>query len=287
MLTQEMVSILSCPSCHAANLRANIKKQKGELIYDAELFCSACESNYEVLNGIPNLIPANLLKNGNGQWQLWQNHLKGFEMRRQERHKEKKPLPHPSGKKLHQAFFEFAAIEEGRVLDVGCGPGKLRTYLNEERVVYYGLDPLPMSEVSGFRYVCALAEHIPFTDSYFSHIMVNAALDHFCDLDKFFQEAQRVLEPGGKVYVLQSIHEVKGPITAVKMAAHLIKDALDDRATKKNNPDTPKHMNEFSKNVLLEMLSKYFELSSLKEYSTKWYSPRKLFIAMQSTKNQG
>jgi Methylase involved in ubiquinone/menaquinone biosynthesis len=278
MLTIEMISALCCPSCHKGDLEAEIEKQNDEIIEEGKLLCYSCNSSYPVRTGVPYLIP----DDGEEKRKLWRKHLEGLQARRQAR--ENKRLLHPSGEKLHKAYFEFSGIDEGSVLDVGCGPGKLHVYLDEERTTYYGLDPLPSQEVRGFRYVCGLAEYLPFKDSLFSHIMINSALDHFFDLDKFFQQAIRVLKSDGKIYILQSVHEMNNPIAAIKMLAHLVKDAIDDYVTKWDYRDTPKHMMEFNKRSLIDLVSNYGEIISIMEYNVKWYAPTKLFISMRPLK---
>lgn len=278
MLTTEMVPLLSCPECQA-RLRADIENQNGDKIEAGQLICDKCGNRYDIHSGIPNLVPPTV--DSSEQWELWKQHLEGLDARRQERKNVSGRLPHPSGRATHVAFFEFAGIEHGTVLDVGCGPGKLRNYLDETRVTYFGLDPLPMEESKDFRFVHALGEYIPFVDSTFTHMLVIAALDHFNDLDRFFGEARRVLKQDGSLLILQSTHDVTGPVSLVKLLVHLMKDKLDSRATTRRNAKVPKHMNEFSKSKMLDMASKYFVLDKIADFSKSWYSPRKLFVSFR------
>ena len=165
------------------------------------------------------------------------------------------------------------------MLDVGCGPGKLRAHFGNP-VVYYGLDPIVLPEVDGFPFTQALSESMPFKSRSFSHVVAIAALDHFKDLDAFFREAIRVLKPNGRLHLVQSIHELRNPLSAVKMLGHWLKDTLEDRTTKTKNPAAPKHFTEFTTSSLRETLTKHFVIEALDQYSFRWYSPTKLLVTL-------
>ncbi len=281
MLSVDMIPLLRCPGNPSAPLRVEISKRDEDRILEGHLISDELNLSFPIHNGVPNLMPPGLTDNED--WQFWKKHLQGFDFRREARKNDSKKLPHPSPRATHSAFFEFAGIDAAVILDVGCGPGKLRHYLNEERVTYYGLDPLPMQDSESFRFVYALGEYIPFADSIFTHMMVISALDHFKDLNSFFREAKRVLRDDGTLLILQSIHEVNGPISLMKVLAHLAKDSLDSVATKRNDHEVPKHMNEFSQRSLTEVASKYFKIERIKKHSKNWYSPEKLFVALRPT----
>jgi SAM-dependent methyltransferase len=165
---------------------------------------------------------------------------------------------------------------------LGCGAGKLRHHLNNIKpVTYYGLDPMVVQDIENFPFVRALAEYMPFKDNTFSDMVITAALDHFKDLDEFFAEAVRVLEPNGKLHIMQHVHELSGPITAVKTLAHWVKDTLEDSGTKQHkHDDVPHHMSEFTKTALFESSSKYFDVLAINDYSKKWYSPTIAFVSL-------
>lgn len=278
MFPFDMVPLLCCPSCMGPELRPELTKQTADLLEAGALVCSTCGESYPIQAGIPNLLPQAELSTP--EWSAWSQHLRGLQNRRQQERRYGRFL-HSSRWKSEQAFIEFAGMTEGNLLDVGCANGNLRAGLDEKHLTYFGLDPiLPEPETPDFRYVHGLGEYLPFRDSTFSSLVVKAALDHFCDINRFFREAVRVLEPGGRVHLLQSVHEVTGPLAAVKMIAHRIKDAIDHPLTRLENGRTPKHMAEFEKPVLLEVLRSHFEVISVREYSSSWYSPRQLFVSL-------
>ena len=283
MLTSDMISLLWCPTCSQSHLRAEIKNRAGDAILEGLLICEKCRTSYLVQEGVPMLLPESRLDSD--EWNLWKQHLDRFNERRQHRLKASIRISRTRKQKPHQAFFEFVGITEGNVLDVGCGPGKLRAYLNEKRVTYYGMDPLPTPDVQDFRFVSALAEHIPFRDSTFSNILVISALDHFNNVDHFFKEAFRVLKRNGRFHLFQTVHEVRSAGSLAKEFAHHAKDAFDNFKTKKSSA-APKHMTEFKQSELLAIAQGYFEIDSLKVYGRDWYTPDKLFISMKPISKQ-
>jgi len=280
MLTDDMIPVLCCPLCRAGVLQLNRENQENNKITEGNFYCNMCSNSYPVNAGVPDFVPRETL---HGQeWKTWKNHLDGFQERRKQRILEPDRLINKVGKKsrVHEAFARFVDIKEGNVLDVGCGPGKFRFLLGNDTISYYGLDPIVLPEVRDFRFVRALAEYIPFRDNTFSHIVIMSALDHFRDIDTFLKEAVRVLQTEGRLSIIQSIHEVRGLRSGIKMVTHWIKDTLEDRATKTKSPDVPKHLSEFSKSSLLHILGHYFKIETFDEFDDKWYTPNKLFITL-------
>lgn len=287
MLAKEMLADMCCPTCREGDLRTEIRKAEKDQILEADLLCDNCGISFPVSSGIPNFIPQDRLTSE--EWKMWQDHLDGFQARREERieNPERKVNQWGNKSKPQEAFSIFTGIREGTILDLGCGPGKFRFRFDSNRVKYYGLDPIVLPEVEDFPFVRALAEYIPFKDNTFTDLVVLAALDHFRELDTFFVEAMRVLKPKGRIHILQSIHEIKGPASAVKMLSHSLKDMLEDRQTKIKNPGAPKHITEFSQSFLFETLNQYFEITAVDSYSHKWYSPSKLFVSVTPRNGKG
>jgi ubiquinone/menaquinone biosynthesis C-methylase UbiE/uncharacterized protein YbaR (Trm112 family) len=279
MITSDLLSLLRCPSCHGdlavEDESARIEPAKGAR--ERVLRCVSCESAYPTRRGFPMLFPAGTLHRP--EWVEWNDHLEKLQARRESRmHNPDRAINRIAGVSHPQpSFAHFVEIERGSVLDVGCGPGKFRFQLPED-VRYVGLDPIALPDVGEFPFVQGLAEYLPFRDNSFTDVVVLAALDHFRDVDRFFEEARRVLVANGRLHVMQSVHEVRGPVSAIRVMAHKLKDALEDRVSPHHGSDVPKHLSEFTSRALVDRTSATFDVASSQSYSAAWYSPEKRFF---------
>lgn len=280
MVTQQLIEILWCPTCQGAGLGRTDGKESSNAFLEGELACDGCGKTYPVHGGLAALLPQIPLTSHD--WQVWEKHLQKFQARREERIANPDAVTRLAGKKSKplQPFARFTGITKGTVLDVGCGPGKFRFNFDPSKVTYVGLDPIALPEVSDFAFVRGLAEYLPFKAGTFTDIVVSAALDHFRDIGRFLDQAHRTLKPDGRLHLLQSVHEVTGPISAVKMLSHKVKDGIEDRWTRVRALDAPKHLSEFTSESLLDRIGGHFELVSRESYTPSWYSPAKLFLSL-------
>ena len=281
MITLDLTSSLGCPLCKSSELSPNNITTDGQRLVSGTLCCAVCDAEYPIRDGIGDFIPRQRLTSAG--WQLWLDHLAGLEARRAFRNDRPTSLTTQATNQtshLQQAFAEFTGIRSGTVLDVGCGPGNFRRHLSSAGVRYFGIDPLPLGSTRDFPFAKAIAEFIPFRDGLFSDVVVMSALDHFYDLNAFFREVVRVLQPAGKLHIVQSIHEVRGPITAIKGMSHWIKDHWENSATRSQNQRAPKHMAEYSKSAVHRAVERHFCIVAEKTFSKRWYSPTKIFLSM-------
>jgi SAM-dependent methyltransferase len=285
-MNQDMLSILQCPTCQEGALRFTTTSPAAVEMHQGELACEACESLYLVEFGFPALIPHN--RQGTREWEIWRAHLEKFQARREDR------ISNPNRQitrwmetsRPKQPFAKFIGIESGTVLDVGCGPGKFRFNFDLNNVKYYGLDPINLAEVREFPFVQGLAEYLPFKAASFADVVVLAALDHFREPSHFFREAKRVLQPGGRLHILQSVHEVRGPVSAVKVLGHKVKDTLEDWHTREYGTHVPKHLSDFTTRSLIDAAEECFDVTAVEHYNARWYSPTKLFMSFVPKANR-
>jgi SAM-dependent methyltransferase len=91
-----------------------------------------------------------------------------------------------------------------RVVDIGCGTGKLAAALGELGASVWGVDPSPemlaharaAAPRAGFKQ--GRAEALPFKDGWFERAVFRLVL-HLVDRPRALDEARRVLVPGGRV----------------------------------------------------------------------------------------
>ncbi len=128
-------------------------------------------------------------------------------------------------------------LSGGRILDVGCGDGGLVRFLTREGAEVVGLEcseiQLRQAEaatrIGGETYVFGRGESLPFVDRSFDAVVFSNSLHHVAinAMDRALDEAGRVLQPGGLLYVAEPLAE--GPLfelmlpveneTAVRAAA--------------------------------------------------------------------
>ena len=117
-----------------------------------------------------------------------------------------------SGRRYRRQALLRAGLAPGmRLLDVGSGTGVI-ALLAQEIVGIRGevtaLDPsegmLGLARDAGvLRTVPGRAESLPFTDSDFDLLTMGYALRHVADLQLAFMEFRRVLQPGGRLLILE------------------------------------------------------------------------------------
>ncbi|MDE0885963.1 MAG: class I SAM-dependent methyltransferase [Myxococcota bacterium] len=119
---------------------------------------------------------------------------------------------------MKERVFRFRAIEKRiaaskpgfRVLDIGCGRGD-----NLERLVRYGGDALGIEpSLERAQQACAIApvavavgEHVPLPSSRFDMVYISHVLHHARDLSRVLAESQRLLAPGGLLFVIETIDD--------------------------------------------------------------------------------
>lgn len=191
---------------------------KGELIpQNDSLQCSHCNVFYEIIDGIPDMIPAILDEDIKGMVEIWENIEYDYDSYIEHTHNERLQA-------IDKPLLEQCA--DGKmVLEVGCGTARLKKEVEKEGGCYIGLEPSLNLLKQGinkrkFDLVQGVGEYLPFPDDYFDTIIGGYHSFRYIKLDKCFPECARVLKPGGVLaftlwnYWLQSIQfiafDIKG-----------------------------------------------------------------------------
>ena len=117
-------------------------------------------------------------------------------------------------------------LKDKKVLDVGAGTGRLALRMvkagaqvtaldiSQEMLKKFDVPCLPSEALaeggSVFNVVVGDAENLPFEDESFDIVVATFLIVHLKDLRKFFDEAYRVLKPGG-LFLVTNINQRKAP----------------------------------------------------------------------------
>jgi len=107
-------------------------------------------------------------------------------------------------------------VSEKKVLDVGCGTGRLIRKLVDKGAIVTGADISPemlkiaKKKFDKVEFIEGDIEHLPFEDESFDMVIATFVIVHLKDLRKAFDEVYRVLKPGGS-FIVTNVNQRKAP----------------------------------------------------------------------------
>lgn len=115
---------------------------------------------------------------------------------------------------------DYAASGD-KILDIGCGNGRLLEFLLEMKTDYIGIDnsekliEIARKKYPAAKFQTADALKLPFPDNYFNKVYSIAVLHHIPSRElrlRFCEEAKRILKPGGlfilTVWKFHKLHDL-------------------------------------------------------------------------------
>jgi ubiquinone/menaquinone biosynthesis C-methylase UbiE len=149
---------------------------------------------------------------------------------------------HAAGPDLAHAkrLVEHASITAGHAIDVGCGAGHLSFALAPSLARVVALDPSPnmlatVEKAAAARGLAQIetrqagAESLPFADSSFSLACSRYSAHHWTRLEAALREMRRVLQPGGRLLIIDVLGHEEPLVDTHLQAMELLRDSSHAR----------------------------------------------------------
>ncbi|MCS6790246.1 MAG: methyltransferase domain-containing protein [Bacteroidia bacterium] len=214
----EALEYLGCPRCKEKLEVIRVDNQEGEHIMEGELVCTACNTRYPVVRGIPRLLPPEVMdadwyertvRRFGKQWHIF------------------KEAHHDFYESQFLSFIQPVRPEHFRdkvVLDAGCGKGRhilLAARWGAKAVI--GVDLSEAVEVS-FAHTRHLPHvhivqgdifHLPLQPNKIDYAYSVGVIHHTPDPAQAFRSIAKVVNPGGTLSVWVYGRENNGWITSL------------------------------------------------------------------------
>jgi ubiquinone/menaquinone biosynthesis C-methylase UbiE/uncharacterized protein YbaR (Trm112 family) len=213
------LSLLRCPNCKSPDaLEIVIEKGDDRVVTEGQLLCPNCGSTFPVKDGIPHMLPSNLLARDSDQGKTLSEEQKMAQIAHFDSigaSEIEVNRPHGFGKALNfllDTKFETVThlwgepVAESIVLDLCCGSGMDAEYLANAGANVVGVDisigALRGAQERARRYgleydlVLGDAENLPVRDRAFQLAYVHDGLHHLNSPEKGFSEMARVASEG-------------------------------------------------------------------------------------------
>jgi SAM-dependent methyltransferase len=206
-MKKSLLKILVCPICKGpVSLNISIITPDEEIV-EGDLFCKACQHKYTIKRGVPWMLThtetqRDIACGFNFQW--WLRKIRFFE---------DKTLYGRNAAAEVMDFFDRLDIDPNmikgkRILDAGCGSGRLVHSLSQYGCEVIGIDLTHLDwayalnrDKCNVHIIRTDIFHLPFLKETFDLIWTEGVLHHTPDPCGAFRCLHEALKPGGSIYV--------------------------------------------------------------------------------------
>ena len=128
-----------------------------------------------------------------------------------------------SDKAIYEKITKYVKIEDKKVLEVGCGNGRISSLIATKSCSLIAIDPNENAienakrNISNIDFRIESGENLTFPDNYFDLIIFTLSLHHQ-NSNKALQEASRALKRDGRILVIEPV--IEGEIEQVFAFLH-------------------------------------------------------------------
>lgn len=110
---------------------------------------------------------------------------------------------------LIRKISNYIDLGSSKLLDVGCGTGRIVKLLGDKVSHYYGIDPnverieIAKKELPGLEFEIGYSEELPYEENKFNVIIFSMSWHMVKDFEQTLKEAKRVLKEDGILVILE------------------------------------------------------------------------------------
>ena len=183
--------LLVCAVCHS-------ELPLREIRASGEGVCPRCNRRYTCRNGVFDFTPLPPPHSDVfGKWSLWEKLQENSLIAYSEDPDHNLSVGEREDAKAFASFCQLS----GLVLDIGCGPQELLSYVPVSPEQFVGIDPLLGAQPRRFSFVQGIGEYLPFRAATFDQVLFATSLDHLLSPKRALAEARRVVKREGTVNI--------------------------------------------------------------------------------------
>lgn len=279
----KLLEILACPNCYG-DVHLHNQQVSGEDILSGELKCMQCDASYEIINGVPCMLPEapthlNTQQGFSEQWNLRINGCFNIE--------NQYGVDYPKWVKYILKRCKIKMTKSDWMLDAGCGSGALtqafRQVGTDAEVValdfqndIYKCAQMINEKHQRVHFVHGDVLRPPFKPEVFQLVVSNGVLHHTSNTKKAFDAISKLVKPSGNFSVwLYPDYSESGPMMK---SLYLVRDWL---LMKKGHKLSSKLRFRISQLLVAIKLPLYMLLGGM-----EYFRLRKLARAQQLSQNE-